>query len=55
MKLELNCPYAKYNERMHIVCRKTKDICGHQYYKQCKGWSVLTDTAAKCPQRKGKK
>jgi hypothetical protein len=55
MKLELNCPNAFYNARMQIVCKKSNDLCGNQRFKPCKGWSVLTDNAAKCPLKKERK
>lgn len=54
MKINLNCPYAKHNNKMRVICMKTQDLCGHQYFKTCKGWCELTDTAAKCPLRKEK-
>ena len=52
MKLTIDCPHGYYADRMRIMCRKTGNVCGHQYYKRCKGWWVLTEHAARCPLRK---
>lgn len=51
MKLELECPRARYLPNLYIEC-KDRGICGHQFYKRCKGWSVLSEGAKKCPLRK---
>lgn len=48
----LNCPYARYGERMAIQCTKADDLCAHQRYCMSKGWYVLTDQAGNCPARK---
>ena len=48
----LNCPYARYGERMAIQCTKADDLCAHQRYCMSKGWYVLTDQAGDCPARK---
>lgn len=53
--LKLNCPYASYDEKMRIKCSKADSHCGHQAWKPCKGWSVLTEGAAECPLRKEQK
>ena len=56
MKLELNCPHAKYESgTMRILCSRAKGYCAHQYFKRCKGWWALTDTACRCPARDDKK
>lgn len=49
---KLTCPYAKYDERMHIKCEKVSDMCAHQRWCSSKGWCVLTDQAGNCPARK---
>lgn len=54
MKLTLNCPRASYDAQMRIRCAAAGDLCGHQRFKPCKGWCVLTDQAGKCPLREGK-
>lgn len=52
MKITLECPYAKHESvTMRVRCTKTKNYCAHQYYKRCKGWWALTDTARDCPAR----
>lgn len=56
MQIKLPCEYAKHNSRMQVICRKQGGTyCGHQYYKSCKGWWALSDTAAGCPLRKERK
>ena len=52
MKLTLSCPRASYDREMRIQCG-AGGLCGHQRYKPCKGWCVLTDQAGRCPLRKG--
>lgn len=47
----LSCPRAKYTAGMKINCDKTADRCGHQYYRRCMGWWVLSETAKHCPLR----
>lgn len=54
MKIKLECPYARYNAEMRIMCDKLKGLCGHQRYRPCKGWCVLSDGAAGCTARKDK-
>ena len=51
MKLTIDCPHGAYNPQMFIFCEKAGAPCGHQYFKKCKGWSVLTEGAATCPLR----
>jgi hypothetical protein len=51
MKLTLSCPRASYDREMRITC-SAGGLCGHQRYKPCKGWCVLTDQAGRCPLRK---
>lgn len=51
MKLTLNCPRASYDREMRIRCG-AGGLCGHQRYKPCKGWCVLTEQAGRCPLRK---
>lgn len=53
MKLTLDCPKARYDERMRIVCKAADGLCGHQRFKPCVGWCVLTEQAGRCPLRKG--
>ena len=48
---KLTCPRASYDDEMRIRC-DDGGLCGHQRYKPCKGWCVLTDQAARCPLRK---
>lgn len=48
MKLTLKCPKAVYDRNMRIICKKDLGPCGHQRFKPCKGWSVLTDWQG-CP------
>ena len=55
MKIKLECEQAYHNNRMRIMCQKTQALCGHQWYKPCKGWCVLTDGYKNCPVRKEKK
>lgn len=52
MKIKIECPYAKYDEKMRLMCSKSNDLCANQRWMPCKGWSVLTDWAADCPLRK---
>lgn len=54
MKIKIECPYAKYDEKMRLMCSKSNDLCANQRWKPCKGWSVLTEWAADCPSRKEK-
>lgn len=54
MKVPLECPEASYGEGMRVQCRKLGGLCVHQYFKRCKGWWALTDTAGRCPVRKEK-
>jgi len=49
--LTLSCPRASYDREMRIKC-SAGDLCGHQRYKPCKGWCVLTEQAGSCPLRK---
>lgn len=51
MKLTLSCPRASYDREMRIQCT-AGGMCGHQRYKPCKGWCVLTEQAGRCPLRK---
>lgn len=53
MKLTLSCPRASYDGQMRILCA-AGGLCGHQRYKPCKGWCVLTEQAGRCPLRKEK-
>ena len=53
MEIKLNCPHAEYRDGMRIYCTKAESLCGHQYFKRCKGWWALTDKALNCPLRKG--
>lgn len=55
MKIKLECDSAKFRADMRIICNKINDLCGHQRFKPCKGWCVLTDGAKNCPLRKDKK
>lgn len=50
MKLTLTCPRASYDGQMRIQCAGG-GLCGHQRYKPCKGWCVLTEQAGRCPLR----
>lgn len=52
MTLTLGCPHAKYVEGLKINCDKTGDRCAHQFFRRCKGWWVLSETAKKCPLRR---
>ena len=52
MKLTLDCPHAEYRDGMRIFCKKLGSWCGNQRFKNCKGWWVLNDAAARCPKRK---
>lgn len=52
MNLKLECPRASYDREMRIQCSAAGGLCGHQRYKPCKGWCVLTDLAGRCPLRK---
>lgn len=52
MKLNLTCPYARYDAQMRIQCSKSESLCANQRWKPCKGWSVLTEWADDCPARK---
>lgn len=52
MKLTLSCPKASYGPGMRIRCSASGQSCGHQRFKSCKGWWVLTAQAAECPLRK---
>ena len=49
--LTLSCPKATYDREMRITCGDG-GLCGHQRYLRCKGWSILTDQAGRCPLRK---
>lgn len=51
MKLTLTCPQAEYREEMRIYCKKAGGICGHAFFKSCKGWWALTPQADRCPLR----
>lgn len=51
MMVKLDCPRASYDREMRIQC-SAGGLCGHQRYKPCKGWCVLTDQAGRCPRRK---
>ena len=51
MKLTLSCPLAKYDGQMRIICTKRGYYCGNSYFKRCKGWWVLTESAGQCPLR----
>lgn len=53
MELRLECPKARYNAQMFIDCTDG-GLCGHQYFKRCKGWAVQTEGAKKCPLRREK-
>lgn len=55
MKLALSCPLASYEPGMRIRCGKSGELCGHQRFKSCKGWWVLTAQADACPLRKEEK
>lgn len=52
MKITLDCPHASYGAGMRIRCAVLGWLCPHQRYKDCKGWWVLTESAARCPKRK---
>lgn len=52
MKLTLTCPQAEYREEMRIYCKKAGGICGHAFFKSCKGWWALTPMADRCPLRR---
>lgn len=54
MKVPLECPQAEYRAGMQIYCKARGDWCGNVYFKRCKGWWALTDSAARCPLRKEK-
>ena len=49
--LTLSCPKAAYDREMRITCGDG-GLCGHQRFKPCKGWCVLTEPAGRCPLRK---
>ncbi len=53
MEIKIPCPHGRYNRGMQIVCDKMNNLCGHQYFKRCKGWWALNEHAANCPLRKG--
>lgn len=55
MNVPIECPHGEYRDGMRIFCKKADNYCGHQYFKRCKGWWALTNTAAACPLRKGEK
>ena len=48
----LACPYAEYTDGMKIHCKKACALCGHAFFKRCKGWWALSPQAEKCPLRK---
>ena len=48
----LKCPYARYVSGMKINCEISGGRCGHQRWKPCVGWWVLTDQANDCTMRK---
>lgn len=53
MNLKLSCPHAFYGPDQRIRCGKAGDgPCGHQYFKRCKGWWALLDSADRCLLRK---
>lgn len=52
MKLTIDCPNGVYAERMQIWCNKADNWCGHQYFKQCKGWWALSPQAKTCTLRR---
>ena len=52
MKPVLTCPHARYIAEMRIYCDAAGDLCGNQYYKQCKGWWALNPNADRCPVRR---
>lgn len=43
MKLNLECENAVYGDKMRIYCKVSDNLCAHQRFKPCKGWSVLTN------------
>lgn len=51
----LACPYAEYTDGMKIDCGLMGGRCGHQRFKPCVGWWVLTDQARDCTIREGVK
>lgn len=54
MKINIGCDNAKFNAQMRIICTKINDLCGHQRFKPCKGWCVLTEGAKDCTLKKEK-
>ena len=52
MKIPLNCPHAYHGPGMRVLCRRNEKLCGHQQFKSCKGWWVLSPQAERCPLRK---
>ena len=52
MTPKLSCPRAEYRAGMMIYCKAAADYCGNARYMPCKGWWVLTDSAARCPLRR---
>lgn len=53
MKLTLSCPFARYRADMTIFCSACQDLCGHQYFRACKGWWALSPSADRCPIKGG--
>ena len=52
MRPRLECPHARHNRDMCIICTKRDEPCAHQRWCMSKGWAVLTDMAGNCPARK---
>lgn len=51
----LSCPYALYTVGMKILCTRAPNgstMCGHQYFKRCKGWWALSEAAGRCRLRR---
>lgn len=53
MTPKLTCPAASYGPQMRIHCsRRENGFCVYQYFKACRGWWVLNDSAAQCRLRR---
>lgn len=54
MKITLECPYGKYDEKMKIQCTKANGRCAHIRFRPCLGREIQTENARDCPARKEK-
>lgn len=51
MKIKLDCPNAKHDNKMKVWCKVVDNYCAYQYFKSCKGWWVNTEQAKDCLMR----